>query len=305
VNARRGILILSALLAAGCAAEDVANEPAVPAAAAPAAASPTSTASATPAGTRTVRHDKGETVVPAAPARVVVLDSPLLDTLVTLGLTPVGAVRTAVDEDLPDYLGPQASGVSVVGTIGAPNLEAVAALRPDLILSSTLRDDAIYDKLAAIAPTVFIKGPGTTWRSDFLLAGEAINRAEQARAALADFDAQAARLGETLAVGGRTAAIVRFLPEETRVYGPDSFSGSVLRAVGFGAPALAFDEYSIALLEESTRSAVTAVWGNLRAVRDGCQFDVDDDRWMVGIGLTGARAILADLERLVAGSCRR
>lgn len=323
---RAAACVALAVVLAGCASEDDARtspEPAAPAVTASGSATPTATA--TPAGTRTVRHEKGETAVPAAPSRVVVLDSPLLDTLVTLGLAPVGAVRTAVDDDLPDYLGPQAAGISVVGTIGQPNLEAVAALRPDLILSSTLRDDAIYDKLSAIAPTVFTKGPGTTWRPDFLLAAEAIGRAEQARAALADFDAQAARLGQSLAVGGKTAAIVRFLADETRVYGPDSFSGSVLRAVGFGAPALPFDEFAIARLspeqiatadadlifastygaeEDSTKGAVTPLWGNLRAVKNGCQFDVDDDRWMVGIGLIGARAILADIERLVGESCR-
>lgn len=99
--------------------------------------------------------------------------------------------------------------------------------------------------------------------------GEALGKADEARAALADFDARAARVGENLDLAGTSAAIVRFLPDEVRVYGPDSFSGSALRAVG----------------------------GN-------CQFDVDDDTWMVGIGLIGASAILDDVERLlVDGDC--
>lgn len=282
---------------------------------------PVSSASPTPAsGTRTVSHDKGETVVPANPARIVVLDSSLLDATVFLGLTPVGAVTTAVDEELPSYLGDRVEDIEIVGTIGSPNLEAIAALRPDLIISATLRDDERYAILGGIAPTVFTAGPGTSWRPDFQIVAEAVGKAEVATTALADFDARAQQIGEAIGAAGTTASIVRFLPDETRVYGPGSFSGSVLRSVGFDAPELDYDEFAIAYLsaeqiemadadlifattfgpeQDSTRGSITGLWGNLRAIESGCQFDVDDDAWMLGIGLIGAQAILADVERLL------
>ncbi|MGQ0630064.1 MAG: ABC transporter substrate-binding protein [Sporichthyaceae bacterium] len=288
-------------------------------------ASPATSSSPTVSGSRTVSHDKGQTVVPANPARVVVLDTSLLDATVFLGLTPVGAVRTAVDSELPSYLGDRADDIEIVGTIGNPNLEAIAALRPDLIISATLRDDERYDTLGGIAPTVFTAGPGTTWRTDFQIVADALGKSEQAQSALADFDARAQQIGEAIGAAGTTASIVRFLPDETRVYGPDSFSGSVLRSVGLGAPELDYDEFAIAYLsseqiemadadiifattfgpeQDSTRGAITGLWGNLRAIENGCQFDVDDDAWMLGIGLIGAQAILADVERLLAdGDC--
>ena len=46
----------------------------------------------------------GETDVVGTPERVVVLDTGELDTALALGVTPVGAVRTDVSDDLPDYL---------------------------------------------------------------------------------------------------------------------------------------------------------------------------------------------------------
>ncbi len=296
--------------------------------AASASASVAETSSASPtaaARTRPVSHEKGETAVPISPQRIVTLDSPLLDAAIFLGVTPVGAVRTSADTGLPDYLADKTADVEVVGEIASPNFEAIAALNPDLILSTTLRDDAVYDKLRAIAPTVFAAGPGTAWRDDFLLIGEALNRGEQARTALADFDDRAADLGESLNLDGASAAIVRFLPDETRVYGPDSFSGSVLRAVGLTAPDIDYDDFAIARLsseeisradadilfattygepDSTTRGAVTPLWSSLDAVENGCQFDVPDDTWMVGIGLIGAQAILDDLERVLGdGDC--
>lgn len=316
--------LVMALGLAGCGSGDDAPSASV---AAPAADSATAspTAPAVPEGMRLVRHDKGETAVPVEPKRVVVLDSPQLDAALSLGVTPIGATRSGEDEGLPAYLSDQTAGVELVGTIESPNIEAVAALRPDLILSATVRHDELYDEFSAIAPTVYAAGSGTNWREGFALVAEALNRVEQGQAALADFDAQADRIGEAIGVAGRRASIVRFLPDETRIYGPSTFSGSVLSDVGFALPQLEYDEYSIAYIspeqveqanadvvfsatygdpEESTRGAVTALWGNLSAVRDGCQFDVEDGEWMIGIGLIGARKILADLDKaLDPGRC--
>lgn len=314
-------LAVAVLPLAACADDDDAASSSASASTAE-SASPSATAAS---GTRTVTHDKGQTAVPVSPQRIVTLDSPILDAAIFLGVTPVGAVRTSVDSGLPEYLADRTSGIEVVGEIASPNLEAIAALDPDLILSSTLRDDALYDKLSGIAPTVFASGPGTAWREDFLLIGDALTRADEARDALADFDDRAAELGESLDLEGSSAAIVRFLADETRAYGPDSFSGSVLRAVGLEAPDLDYDEYAIAYLsaeeisradadiifattfgnpDETTRGTVTPLWGGLEAVENGCQFDVSDDTWMVGIGLIGAQAILDDLEDALGdGDC--
>ncbi|MNP52275.1 putative ABC transporter substrate-binding lipoprotein YhfQ precursor [compost metagenome] len=46
------------------------------------------------------------------------------------------------------------AGVADVGTRQEPNLEAIAALQPDLILTVDYRTKPIYDKLTDIAPTI-------------------------------------------------------------------------------------------------------------------------------------------------------
>lgn len=78
---RRVMFLAAALVVAGCASEKEQAEraPESVAPAVTASATPTASTTASAAGTRTVRHEMGVTGGPAAPARVVVLDSPLLD----------------------------------------------------------------------------------------------------------------------------------------------------------------------------------------------------------------------------------
>jgi len=100
--------------------------------------------------TRTVEHAMGESEVPEEPERVVVLDTGELDSAVSLGVTPVGAVEAVPGEGFPSYL-EGVEGVEIVGTIEEPNLETISTLEPDLILSSNLRHEGIYDQLSQIA----------------------------------------------------------------------------------------------------------------------------------------------------------
>jgi iron complex transport system substrate-binding protein len=149
-----------------------------------------------------------------------------------------------------------------------------------------------------------------------------LNRVELGEQLLADFDARAAAVGESIGADGMTATIVRFLPDQTRLYGPQTFSGSVLSAVGFDLGDKGYDpDYSMAIIsleqlemidadvlftttfadEGSARGDFTALWGGLSAVQNGRQFDIADDTWMTGIGVLGANLILDDLETWLAG----
>lgn len=271
--------------------------------------------------TRSVTHVLGTTEVPVDPQRVVTLDTPHLDTALSLDVTPVGSVQSDVGTGFPEYLGDRTEGIGTVGTIEEPDLEAIAALEPDLILSSSVRHEQIYDQLSQIAPTVFTDYT-EGWRAMFTTTADAVNRAEEGAEALAGYDARADEVAEAVGAEGSTASIVRFLPEETRIYGPETFSGSVLTDVGFTLPELSYDEYSMAYVSAeqidqadadvvfsttygdpgaTTKAAVTAVWDFLEAVPD-CAFEVDDDEWMLGIGLLGAEVVLEDVETALAGS---
>ena len=58
-----------------------------------------------------------------------------------------------------------------MGDLLEPNLEAIAAARPDLILTSKVRHEAIYDQLSAIAPTIMSESAGAGWKDNIRLDG--------------------------------------------------------------------------------------------------------------------------------------
>ncbi|MEU4344128.1 ABC transporter substrate-binding protein [Nocardia sp. NPDC023852] len=105
----------------------------------------------------TVTHRLGETVVTGTPKRIVALDAQWLDATLALGVTPVGYLDNISlitggkrppwePESLPD-----AKALTTTGDLA----EQLATLEPDLILASGFTtDQAQYDKLSRLAPTI-------------------------------------------------------------------------------------------------------------------------------------------------------
>jgi iron complex transport system substrate-binding protein len=282
------------------------------------------------AQTRTVEHAAGTTEIEGTPERVVVLDTGELDAVLALGVPPVGAVRTSVSDELPAYIedaGADPADIANVGTIAEPDLEAIAALTPDLILSNAVRHTEIYDQLAAIAPTVFAEAIGETWKDNLRLAGEALGRSEEAEELLAAHEERAAEVGALFGDPAATeVSMVRFLDgTAVRLYGEGSFIGAVLADVGFARPEVQrTGETFVEVAPEAISQAdgdllfyasygedgqvaagqVTGggLWAGLSAVQSGRAFEVDDDRWFLAIGPLGASLVLDDLEEIAGRS---
>ena len=192
---------------------------------------------------RTIEHAMGETEVSDDPERVVVLDTEELDSAITLGIVPVGAVEAVPGEGLLSYL-EGTEEIEKVGTIEQPNLEGIAALDPDLILSSKLRHEDIYEELSGIAPTVFAERTGVTWKENFDLHAEALNRTEEAELVESEYAGRIEEFQE--AMGDRLeeteVSVVRFLPDQVRLYQKGSFVGTVLEDAGLSRPESQRDE---------------------------------------------------------------
>lgn len=278
------------------------------------------------AGTHTVTTVMGEVKVKDAPKRVVVLDTDALDSAVTLGVTPVGATTVVDKAPFSPYLPEdKLKGIQPVGLIAEPNLEAIAALRPDLILSSKVRDEKNYKTLSEIAPTVFSDTTGPAWRKNFDLHADALGRKNEAKKVVSDYDAHVKRL--TDALGGpakakrTTVGFVRFVEgADTRLYLNDTFVGSIFKDLQVGRPAnqdttgfsvdvspeqidkanadvIFYSTYGDAKKAKETDTVGGPLWKNLDAVKKDMAFKVDDNLWMLGIGYTGAGQVLDAMEK--------
>jgi iron complex transport system substrate-binding protein len=101
-------------------------------------------------GPRTVTDFMGQPVtINAPPQRVVGMSASISEMLFAIGMTPVGVT------DGMDYP-PAAANLPTFGTGYQPDLEALAALEPDLIIGNGQLNMQIMDKLQAIAPTLMI-----------------------------------------------------------------------------------------------------------------------------------------------------
>lgn len=267
----------------------------------------------------TVEHAMGETTLEGTPERVVVIDSPHLDALVALGLTPVGATESSAANGVPTYLADKLGGTTIVGLTSEPDLEAIASLKPDLIIGAQVRHEALYPALSAIAPTVFSANSGTDWEEQARITAAAVNESDEMETLLTTLGDRATQVGETVGADGRTVSMVRFRPDNFRLYGPNTFSGTILTDVGFDLGERGWNEYSMLELSPenytqidgdlifftnptgdpnaSTMGTVTGLWGSQPAVRSGNTFEFQDETWMVGIGVVGANKILDDLEK--------
>lgn len=283
---------------------------------------------ATPAAaeTRTVRHAMGETEITGTPERVVVLDTGELDSAVALGVKPVGAVEAIAGTGFPEYLAEEAKGVETVGTIEQPNIEAIAALEPDLILSSKIRHEAIYDQLSRIAPTVFTEEVGVTWKENFAMHAEALGKTEQAEQLQGEYDQAVASLGESLGEGTPTVSVVRSVGDEVRIYLKGNFIGTILEDAGLPRPEPQdSDEFSeTATIERIpdldgdvmflsrygddhrllNRLTDNRLWSRLDVVGSDRVYEVPDDLWFLGIGNFAARQIVEDLRTVLVDGQR-
>lgn len=275
---------------------------------------------------RTVEHAMGSTEIPERPERVVVLDTGELDSVLSLGVTPVGAVTTAVSDGFLSYLAEDAADVEVVGTISEPNLEAIAAVEPDLILSNSVRHEDLYDQLSQIAPTVFAADLGDTWKENLRLDAEALGLEDEAAELIEAYEADAAALGEELGdPAGTTVSTIRFVQGDIRVYTAESFIGTVMADIGLDhlqLPAGEVPTFATLSAEEITRADADVIvyssygpaddsgeagvvagplWPLLTGVAQGRAHAVEDDVFYTGIGLRAATLQLEALRDLLAG----
>ncbi|MFN8540861.1 MAG: iron-siderophore ABC transporter substrate-binding protein [Thermomicrobiales bacterium] len=265
------------------------------------------------------QEDRAE--VKAKPTKVLPLDSGELDTVVQLGLKPVGYLdhNPAL---MPSHLVAALQGVPTVGTLAEPKLEAIAAIAPEIMLTTLVRHEKIQDQLKAIAPTVFGVSTGVVWKQNFALYAKSLGREAEADTTVRAYEDRVRQLNAKLPDPRPTISVVRVLNNNIRYYQRANYSGTLLTDLGFKRPPsqnvddFALLNQSMETLGQSADADVIVVaptegtegafykqmiasplWQGLSAVKAGKVLTVLDHVWMAGIGYRAAELIFQDIAK--------
>jgi len=272
----------------------------------------------------TVTHAMGETTVEGEPKRIVVLTNEGVEALLAMDITPVGAVEAFTGDTWYEHTADQLKDTKSVGTESEPSLEAIAALKPDLIIGNKMRQEKVYEQLSKIAPTIFAETLRGDWQENFKLYSKAVNQEEVGQEKLDAYNQRIedlkASLGDQL---NQEVSMVRFMAGDVRIYHKDSFSGVILEQLGFARPA----EQDVADFAEKgvTKERIPAMDGdilfyftyetgdkeatkleeewindplfqNLEVAKANKVFKVNDTIWNTAGGYLAAQLMLDDLE---------
>ena len=271
---------------------------------------------------RTIKHAMGTTKIIGKPQKVVVLTNEATDIVLALGIKPLGAVKSWTGDPYFDYIAKDMKGVPVVGDEFQPNLEKIVILKPDLIIGSKIRQQQIYDRLTAIAPTIFSETIGVTWKENLKLYAKALDREEKAEQIMANWNQRVANFKAQLESQKiPEISLVRFFPGKTRVYYKKSFPGQIIEEVGLKRPKTQTkNEFANELGLESIPDLDADImfyftydsgdnkgkklekewlkhplWKTLKVIQNDKAYQVNDVYWTTASGVQSANKVLDDL----------
>lgn len=285
----------------------------------------TTDATSSKSKTVSIKDVMGTSEIPENPKKVVVLTNEGVEALLTLGVKPVGAV-TGVTGDWYKHTKSELADVKPVGKEKAPNLEAIAALKPDLIIGNKMRHEKIYTQLKAIAPTVFSDTIRGSWKDNFKFYAEVLNKKAEGDKALKEYESKVNSIKKDFKDKLDTKiSLVRFMDGKTRIYLGDTFAGTILKEIGFKRPDTQqgtkfVNEIGKERLNEADGDVMfyftyelgdgkglarekewlnDPMFKSLNVVKNNKAFKVNDTIWNTAGGIKAANLMLDDLNKML------
>ncbi|WP_333767854.1 iron-siderophore ABC transporter substrate-binding protein [Streptomyces sp. IBSBF 2435] len=213
-----------------------------------AAAGPSATGKASPdAFPVTIAHKYGSTTLKAEPKRIVTVGLTDQDAVLALGTVPVGTTewlggyKGAVGPWAQDKLNGAAAPTVLKDTGTGPQMEKIAALRPDLILAvySGLTKEQ-YQTLSKFAPVVAqpkeFNDYGVPWQQQTETIGKALGRPAEAASLVDGVEARFAAAKKAHPEFAGATAVMATPYEGTFVYGSQDVRSRLLSGLGLTLP---------------------------------------------------------------------
>ena len=300
------LLVISAMLVAGCSSKKTEEN---------SAGGETSESSVTIVGTN------GEVTLDEPSKKVVVLEWTYAENLLALGMQPAGMADIQEYHNWVNIDAELSDDVADVGGRQEPNLEAIAALEPDLIIGVSFRHDAMVADLEKIAPTVIFNPYPEDESIDlyeemtttFNEIAKAVNKMDEAEKVLSHLDEKYEEAkAEIEKANLKTKDVILTLaytgPQapEIRVFTPNSMASQIIEKIGlknvhvpdqfevFGSSTFNVEgltkyedaNYLYTVQDEDNvyekQLKDNAVWKNLNFVKEDRLFNLGEDTWLYG-----------------------
>lgn len=267
-----------------------------------------------------VRHEGGTLNLSSPARRVVALEYSFVDTLIALGIRPIGAAlgTQGGDRGAPPYLAPRVTGVPSTGSRAQPSLETMAAVRPDLILADAFVHKDLLPALGRLGATASFhsrRGSLEDLNAQTVAIGQLVGREAAARRLIAEQQGliRKARVFARKNAPAFVAAVAT--PTGLTVHTDQSFVGSFVEALGRrnALPVrdgqtqyeisleglVALNPQTLVLFTAPDEQAVTdrwktsPLWQKLPAVQRGRVYEFNRDNWTRGRGPAALKLMVA------------
>ncbi|MFF2015571.1 ABC transporter substrate-binding protein [Paenibacillus sp. NPDC058177] len=264
----------------------------------------------------------------SADAKIASMSIHITNNLLALGITPAGSVIGGDLKDFLPHVADRLEGVTKLGVVTDPDMEAVLGLKPDVIYIDKVYSGEDLPKFEKIAPTLTIDMDSGTWRDHLTRIAEHVGREKEAQDFIQDYDTKAERVSglikEQLGENAKVMAI-RMTAKELRVMGtkrplgPIMFEDLKLNMADGVEKIPASDPYQVIskeVLPDFDADAIfviiskgneaksnfeelekNPVWKNLKAVKNNHIYMLDGQKWL-DYSSIGQSMALDDAEQL-------
>lgn len=267
-------------------------------------------------GYQLYQHELGEACIREDTERVVVLEWTYAEDLLALGVQPIGVadiegynawvdIPVELDEDVVD-----------VGMRQEPNLERIAELNPDLIITASFRAANNFDELNAIAPTLtFNPYPtdGSTHYDEmvetFMTIATIMNRKDEGQAVLDELETIFQQANAALTEAGRdeetfilSQGWVTNDAATFRLFTDNAMAVQIMERIGlenawddapqlYGFTEISFEGFAgiedtnffyVAQADAEETFAQSPLWNGLPFVESGRAYWLGGDVWLFG-----------------------
>ncbi|KAE9535179.1 Fe(3+) dicitrate ABC transporter substrate-binding protein [Ursidibacter arcticus] len=275
----------------------------------------------------TVKDRKGDFTLDTVPQRIVALEYSYVDALAQIGVSPVGVAddndKTRILQQVRDKVQPWES----VGTRSQPSLEAIAALKPDLIIADDNRHSAVYEELKKIAPTVVFNSRNENYAENLETAqkiGDLLGKSNEMKERIAKHEQYINDIAKSLPKGKK--AIIGVSREtQFHLFNNESYAGGLIEKLGFEMPKATSDNKpnsavgleqvvaekpELMILTHYRDESIAKKWENealwkvIPAVKNNQIMTVDGNLWSRARGIDAAEIIAKEVQDFVNKSAK-